>query len=75
MKSTIWLEHAPYRLTAYGNGASLELRRGARSVFLQGEDAATFIDEMENLEETRPDASPLPILWDWYEHVATGDAQ
>ena len=73
MRATVWLDQAPYRLTAYGNGTALELRCGTRSVFLQGEDAAQMIDEMDAIEASQPERSPLPILWGRYELAAQED--
>lgn len=70
MRGVIILQHGFFRLTSYGNGASYTLERAGRSVFFQGDDAAQFRDEMESLENSAPDTSPLPTLWDWYSHVA-----
>lgn len=62
-----------YRLDSYGNGAAYSLQdiAGGVSVWLQGDDAATFRDLFDKIEETRPDYVPdqiLEHLWDAHDY-------
>jgi hypothetical protein len=71
MRSIIVMNGSRHRLISYGNGLAyrLEDMKGRRSVFLQGDDAHQFRDELETLENLRPDDGADDILgWMWDHH-------
>jgi hypothetical protein len=66
--SSITHHCGPYRLTVWGSGTSVELRKGDYSLFWQGDEAADVADVFnEGGEEA------LDRLWDDYSDIATYD--
>lgn len=66
---------ADFTLDSWHNGLSYELceRRTGRIVFVQGDEASTFSDELENLEAAFPDMPTNDVLyrlWGLYENIA-----
>lgn len=63
-----------YTLTSWGNGTAYELRHIAsdQSVFVQGDDAAQFADEMADLENYRPDWSTDQVLGEMFSTYFVG---
>ncbi|AFU87871.1 hypothetical protein CcrColossus_gp001 [Caulobacter phage CcrColossus] len=62
------MEGTRYALDSYGNGAAYTLRNkiAQTSVWLQGDDAATFREELEAQEAAHPNKNPDYILsWLW----------
>ncbi len=64
--STITYHCGPYAFTVYGAGTAAELRKGAYTVFWQGDDAAEVADFY-----AEHGAEALDRLWDDYSDVAT----
>lgn len=65
-----------YALTSWGNGTAYAMVRKAtnESIYVQGEDASTFWEELSGLEIHRPDwtvEQVLEELFSIYETVAT----
>lgn len=60
-----------FRLDSYGNGAAYalyDLSAGA-SVWLEGDDATAFRDELDNVETQRPHDEPDEVLGHlWHDH-------
>ena len=59
-----------FELISYGNGAAYELRRDdSESIFLQGDDAEAFRQELEDLERLmlrQPVDLVLKSMWEMY---------
>lgn len=71
MNSVVILAGEPFTLTSYGNGTAYSLRNAARkqSIFVQGDDAAAFREEMERREEFFPDMLSADLLREmWWEY-------
>lgn len=75
MTETIIHDLAEWRVTSYGNGLAYELahKPSGETVFFQGDDAAQFREELENLTEGKPSldyADALRIIWHDYAELA-----
>lgn len=72
MKQTILHELQEFRLVSHGNGLAYELinKESCRSIFLQGDDAGDFRDELEELSERLDYREALRILWNDYATVS-----
>lgn len=60
------LNKGPYTFTIYDGGIAAELRKGAYTVYWQGDDAAEAVDFY-----AEHGAEALDRLWDDYSDVAT----
>lgn len=77
MIQAILINTDKWNLTSYGNGLAYCLTdktnisgdEDSCSLFVQGDDAITFRDELESLETTypeRPFNDLLGMIWSWY---------
>lgn len=70
---TVIHESDSFTVTSYGNGAAYAIETPTHSLFLQGDDAAQFRDELDAREQARPDmltADILAELWGEYASAA-----
>lgn len=72
MRAVIIQQSPQFVLTSYGNGTAYKLENTgeALSVFVQGDDAATFRDELDKFESCNPEGDALAYLWDCYSLAA-----
>lgn len=75
MRGVIIAQCGPLSLTTWGRGTAYTLRNAVEgsSVFIQGDDAITFREELEAEWDARPHVSALPEMWNRYAHVADPD--
>jgi hypothetical protein len=75
MRGIVIAQCGPLSLTSWGGGLSYTLRHEAErsSVFVQGDDATAFREELEAEEDARSHLSGLPEMWSRYGHVADPD--
>lgn len=75
MRGIVIAQCGPLSLTSWGRGTAYTLRHAVEgsSVFVQGDDAATFREELEAEENARPTVNALPEMWSRYAHVAEPD--
>jgi len=66
MRQVVIMQSDRYELTSYGNGLAYRLRnkeRG-RSLFVQGDEATSFRDELNAIENANPDW-PIDRTFRW----------
>lgn len=61
-----------WTLDSWGNGAAYTLRRGARSCFLQGDEATDFREQFDKLDASGGD--PVALLFGDYAEAMDLDA-
>lgn len=75
MSTVIIAQSERFILSSSYNGIAYTLRNTAeaREVFVQGDDAAAFREELEKFEKHNPEGDALAYLWDQYEAISEGD--
>lgn len=73
MRQSIIHDLPGWQVTSYGNGLAYAIEHGERSLYFQGDDAAQFRDEFDNLTSGIPSldyAAALQVIWNDYESVS-----
>lgn len=60
-------ERAGFKLDSYGNGAAYAFAHGRWSVFIQGDDALRFREELDAVDGDSLPGGKDPLAWLWDE--------